>query len=89
MGSLKWEETAWKDYLYWQSNDKKKLTRINKLILATLRTPFAGEGKPEPLRFDFSGYWSRQIDEEHRLVYKWDGDTETLIIAQCRYHYKK
>jgi toxin YoeB len=78
-------EHAWEDYLYWQSRDNKTLRRVNKLIKAVQREPFAGIGKPEPLRHGLSGYWSRRIDEEHRLVYKVaDG---SLFIAQLRYHY--
>lgn len=78
-------EDAWEDYLYWQKNNKKILQRINQLIKDALRTPFAGLGKPEPLKFDMAGCWSRRIDAEHRLVYK--PDQEKLIIIQCRYHY--
>ncbi|TNE82000.1 MAG: Txe/YoeB family addiction module toxin [Bacteroidetes bacterium] len=80
-----WTSTAWEDYLYWQSIDKKKLNRINELIKATLREPFIGIGNPEPLKHDLQGFWSRRIDSEHRLVYSFeDGNLE--IIA-CRYHY--
>lgn len=78
-------EYAWKDYLYWQSQDKKTLKRINKLIQDIQRNPFDGIGKPEPLKFDMSGLWSRRINEEHRLVYQVTNDY--IIIAQCRYHY--
>ncbi len=78
-------EQAWADYLYWQTQDKKTLERINALIKECARTPFAGLGKPEPLRGDLRGWWSRRIDREHRLVYRMqDG---ALQIAQCRYHY--
>jgi toxin YoeB len=80
-----WTPTAWEQYLYWQSNDKKKLKRINELIKQTLREPFAGIGKPEALKHDLQGYWSRRIDSEHRLVYKYF-DTQLTIVA-CRYHY--
>ncbi|MGE5342566.1 MAG: Txe/YoeB family addiction module toxin [Candidatus Omnitrophota bacterium] len=76
---------AWEDYLYWQQTDKKILKRINLLIRDIQRQPFEGIGKPEPLKFNLAGYWSRRIDEEHRLVYKIQGDT--ISIAQCRYHY--
>ena len=77
---------AWEDYLYWQRIDKQMLKRINLLIREIVRDPFAGIGKPEPLKFDFSGYWSRRIDDEHRIVYKIDkGD---LVLLQLRYHYK-
>jgi len=78
-------ENAWEDYLYWQKADKKMVKRINQLIRDIQREPFKGIGSPEPLKFNWSGYWSRRIDLEHRLVYKVEGDT--LSIAQCRYHY--
>lgn len=78
-------ETAWEDYLYWQKTDKKLLKRTNELIQAIKRDPFDGIGKPEPLKHDLSGYWSRQIDDEHRIVYKIKDDS--LLIAQCRGHY--
>ncbi|MEN8168739.1 MAG: Txe/YoeB family addiction module toxin [Pseudomonadota bacterium] len=78
-------ERAWEDYLYWQRSDKKVVKRIHQLIQAILREPFAGIGKPEPLRHGLSGYWSRRIDEEHRIVYKVADDS--LFIAQLRYHY--
>lgn len=82
---LLFSEQAWNDYLYWQSIDRKLLERINALIKDISRSPFAGIGKPEPLRNALSGYWSRRINEEHRIVYKLsDG---TLLIAQLRYHY--
>ena len=76
---------AWDDYLHWQEADAKRLARINTLIKECLRTPFHGTGKPEPLRGDLKGYWSRRIDQEHRLVYK--ASDEGLLIIQCRYHY--
>lgn len=76
---------AWDDYLYWQMNDRKMLRRINDLIKASYREPFSGIGKPEPLKHAWSGYWSRRITQEHRLVYKVDGDA--ILIAQCRRHY--
>ena len=76
---------AWQDYLHWQRADRKILKRINGLIQEITRTPFAGIGKPEPLRHALAGYWSRRIDDEHRLVYKIDGDA--VLIAQVRYHY--
>lgn len=82
-----WTPQAWEDYLYWQKMDKKMLKRINTLVRDALRTPFEGLGKPEPLRFDFTGYWSRRMDQEHRLVYTFDGNADALIIIQCRYHY--
>ena len=80
-----WTYTAWKDYLYWQSRDKKKLRRINELIKSTLRDPFNGIGNPEALKHDLQGYWSRRIDGEHRLVYSFHD--EVLEIIACRYHY--
>ncbi len=76
---------AWDAYLYWQGQDKKTLKRINQLIQASLRTPFEGIGKPEPLKENLSGYWSRRIADDHRLVYRVT-DTEIVIVA-CRFHY--
>lgn len=85
MRKLAWDKNGWSDYLYWQSQDKKTLKRINKLIQNTLVTPFEGIGKPEPLKENLSGYWSRRIDESNRLVYQ--VNDEYLIIIACRYHY--
>jgi toxin YoeB len=82
---LSWAENAWEDYLYWQSIDKKTLKRINLLINDILRHPFEGIGDPEPLKYNWSGYWSRRIDREHRVVYK--ATENALYIAQCRFHY--
>jgi len=82
---LAWTDEAWADYLYWQQQDRKTLRRINKLIEAVKREPFAGIGKPEPLRENLEGFWSRRIDETNRLVYAVDDDLVTLI--SCRYHY--
>jgi toxin YoeB len=76
---------AWEDYLFWQEQDRKKLQRLNALIRECSRTPFEGTGKPEPLRGALSGWWSRRLDLEHRLVYR--VTDEALLIAQCRYHY--
>jgi toxin YoeB len=76
---------AWDDYLYWQNADRKILQRINTLIRDIQRTPFQGIGKPEPLKHGLAGYWSRRINDEHRIVYKVEGDA--LLIAQLRYHY--
>jgi toxin YoeB len=73
------------DYLYWQRTDKNKLKRINELIKVCLREPYSGIGKPEALKFDMAGYWSRRIDAEHRLVYK--VESHNIVIVQCRYHY--
>lgn len=78
-------EQAWKDYLYWQQQDKRTVKRINDLIRETVREPFAGVGKPEPLKHALSGYWSRRITDEHRMVYK--AEKDALLIAQLRYHY--
>jgi toxin YoeB len=78
-------EHAWSDYLYWQKNDKKTLNRINALIKAIQREPFEGLGKPESLKHALSGYWSRRINNEHRIVYK--VREGSLLIAQLRYHY--
>ncbi len=82
---LSWAEKAWEDYLYWQQTNKKTLKRIKTLIKDIQRQPFEGLGDPEPLKHNWSGYWSRRIDREHRLVYKVT-DTATVIV-QCRYHY--
>ena len=78
---------AYGDYLYWQKKDKKKFDRINKLLKNCKKTPYAGLGKPHPLKHEYSGYWSRRIDEEHRLVYK--VTDEAIVVAGCKYHYKK
>lgn len=82
---LAWADYAWEDYLYWQTQDKKTLKRINLLIKDIMRHPFEGLGEPEPLRHNWQGFWSRRIDLEHRLVYQVRDDT--LFVAQCRYHY--
>ena len=82
---LSWAEKAWDDYLYWQATDKKRLKRINALIKDIKRQPFDGLGNPEPLRPNWTGYWSRRIDREHRLVYKVTANN--IIIVQCSYHY--
>lgn len=82
-----WQEEAWEDYLYWQTQDKKILKKINALIQDIERNPFEGIGKPEPLKYDLSGFWSRRIDEVNRLVYRINNDV--LEILQCRTHYKK
>lgn len=82
---LAWATAGWEDYLHWQANDKKQLKRINTLIEDIKRHPFTGIGDPEPLKHNWSGYWSRRIDREHRLVYK--ADATTITIVQCRYHY--
>ena len=78
-------EEAWEDYLYWQKQDRRMVERINKLIRETQREPFEGVGKPEALRHALSGFWSRRITDEHRMVYRVEGDD--LLIAQLRFHY--
>ena len=83
--TLAWTDEAWDDYLYWQEQDKKTLKRINKLIAETKRSPFEGLGKPEALKENLSGFWSRRIDESHRLVYAVEEFRITVI--SCRYHY--
>ncbi len=82
---LIFSEHAWEDYLYWQRTDPKILDRVNKLIKEIQRTPFKGTGKPEQLKHGLSGYWSRRINDEHRIVYKVESDS--LLIAQLRHHY--
>lgn len=82
---LSWTDEAWSDYLYWQTQDKKTLKRINKLITDVMRSPFEGIGKPEPLKENLSGFWSRRIDDTNRLVYAVDNLAVTVI--SCRYHY--
>jgi len=84
---LSWTKEAWTDYVYWQSQDKKTLKRINRLILDCQRNPFDGPGKPEPLKENLSGFWSRRIDESNRLVYAVDDGYLTVI--SCRYHYER
>ncbi|KLD78632.1 Txe/YoeB family addiction module toxin [Xanthomonas sp. GW] len=83
--TLQFSDNAWEDYLYWQQTDKKMLKRVNDLIKAIQRDPFQGVGKPEPLRHALAGYWSRRINDEHRIVYKVEAGI--LLIAQVRYHY--
>jgi len=83
---LSFSDDAWDDYLYWQQQDKKILKKINRLIKEIERNPFEGIGEPEPLKYNWSGYWSRRITIEHRLVYK--VLDEQVLIAQCRYHYR-
>ena len=78
-------EEAWDDCLYWQKQDKRMVERINKLIAEIKREPFSGVGKPEPLKHALSGYWSRRINDEHRMVYR--VESGALLIAQLRYHY--
>ncbi|WP_127346262.1 Txe/YoeB family addiction module toxin [Pseudidiomarina mangrovi] len=83
---LSWTDEAWRDYVYWQTQDKKTLKRINKLVVDIQRSAHTGLGKPEALRENLSGFWSRRIDDTHRLVYAVD-DTGITIIS-CRYHYR-
>ena len=78
-------DSAWDDYLHWQQHDRRMVERINRLIRETERKPFAGIGKPEPLKHALAGYWSRRISDEHRMVYRIEVDA--LCIAQLRYHY--
>ncbi len=82
---IAWQENTWDDYLYWQKTDKQKLKRINELMKDCQRNKFEGIGKPEPLKENLSGYWSRRIDNVHRLIYKIKEDR--LHIIQCRFHY--
>ena len=82
---LIFSENAWEDYLYWQNTDKRNLNRINTLIKDILRNKYEGLGKPEPLKHNLAGYWSRRINHEHRIVYKIENDA--ALIAQLRYHY--
>lgn len=82
---LAWSKQGWEDYLFWQQSDKKMLKRINTLIKEAMREPFEGIGSPEALKYSWTGYWSRRLDREHRLVYTVVGGS--LVVAQCRYHY--
>jgi toxin YoeB len=82
---IKFATQGWEDYLYWQSTDRAMLKRINLLIKEIQREPFSGIGKPEPLKHQLSGFWSRRIDAQHRLVYTFENDE--ILIAQCRDHY--
>ena len=79
-------ELSWEDYLFWQKNDKQKLKRINELLKDISRNPYEGIGKPEPLKFNYAGFWSIRIDEEHRLIYRVIDDE--IQIATCRFHYE-
>ena len=83
---LIWFDSAWKGYLYWQDTDKKILKKINQLIRDIQRTPYTGIGKPEPLKFELSGCWSRRITDEHRIVYRVQSDY--IEIISCKLHYK-
>ncbi|ELS34474.1 MULTISPECIES: Txe/YoeB family addiction module toxin [Pseudanabaena] len=83
--TITFSDDAWEDYLYWQRTDPKILKRINTLIKEIQRTPYEGIGKPEALKHSFAGYWSRRITDEHRIIYK--VETDSLLVAQLRYHY--
>ena len=85
-----WSDEAWEDYGYWQETDRKTLQAVNDLIKNASRNPFTGLGKPEPLKHDLAGWWSRRIAAEHRLVYRvyGKGAAQVLEIIQCRYHYR-
>lgn len=87
---LLWTENGWNDYTHWQDVDPKMISRVNEIIRDTRRSPFKGIGKPEPLRNEMSGWWSRRITDEHRLVYRvtGTGETQALEIASCRFHYR-
>ncbi len=85
MGNISFTESGWEDYLYWQTEDKKTLKRINQLLQDILRNGYEGIGKPEPLRENLSGYWSRRVDVTNRLVYRISGDV--IEVVSCRYHY--
>ncbi len=85
MKKIEWTHIAWEQYVYWQTQDRKTLKRINRLIEAIIREPFVGIGKPEPLRENLSGYWSRRIDDSNRLVYA--VTDERVTVVACRYHY--
>ncbi len=78
-------ESAWDDYLFWQKHDKQKLQKIHSLLKAIEREPFKGDGKPEPLKHDLAGKWSRRIDQEHRIIY--EVKENNLILYSCRFHY--
>jgi toxin YoeB len=78
-------DESWEDYLYWQKTDKVKLKKINDIIKDIARNPFSGIGKPEPLKHKYSGFWSRRIDNEHRIIYKVENDK--IYIVKCRFHY--
>ena len=85
--TLAWTNAAWADYLWWQGQDRKTLQRINRLIADTMRSPFEGLGKPEALKENLTGFWSRRVDQTHRLVYAVE-DTRATIIS-CRFHYER
>jgi len=78
-------KNSWEDYIFWQSQDRKILRKVNELIKEIQRTPYQGKGKPEPLKYDLAGFWSRRIEREHRLVYR--VEDSSVLIYSCRYHY--
>ena len=78
-------DESWEDYLYWQKYDRKMMIKINELLKDIAKNPFSGIGKPEPLKFKYKGFWSRRINEEHRLIYRYQEDE--ILIAKCRFHY--
>jgi len=84
---ISWTQKGWEEYLFWQNNNKNILKKINRLIDETIRNPTSGLGEPERLKYRLTGFWSRRIDSEHRLVYKFD--ESSVIFFQCRYHYQK
>lgn len=88
---IQFDALAWEDFCYWLDYDPKMLSRIRKIIRDTRRNPFSGIGKPEPLKGDWQGFWSRRIGQEHRFVYRvaGKGDDQVLLIAMCRFHYGK
>ena len=85
--SITFSKNAWEDYTSWQFEDKKMVKKINDLIKDIQRTPYEGMGKPEPLKYDLAGLWSRRIDREHRLVYQ--ANENEILIYSCRYHYDR
>jgi toxin YoeB len=87
MKRITFSQNSWEDYISWQSEDQKMLKKINELIKDIQRTPYKGSGKPEALKYDLTGYWSRRIEREHRLVYQVIG--EEILIYSCRYHYDR
>ena len=82
---ITFNDTSWNEYLFWQKNDKQKLNKINELLKDILRSPYEGTGKPVALKHKYIGYWSRRIDEEHRLIYK--VEQHEILIYKCRFHY--
>ena len=87
MMKITFTKNSWEDYISWQTEDKRMLKKINELIKDIQRTPFDGKGKPEPLKYDLAGFWSRRIDREHRLVYQ--VEKNEILIYSCRFHYDK